>query len=132
WDGAKLTGYAFRNMAVDKSQFPDEVLEVYRRNALRPGGMTAMINYYRALFRTMPTARYQRRMETEILETPTLMTWGERDDALGKELTYGTEKLVRDFTIHYLPNASHWVQQDAPDQVNALMEAWLTRTVPIG
>jgi hypothetical protein len=27
--------------------FPDEVIEVYRQNALRPGGLTAMLNWYR-------------------------------------------------------------------------------------
>ncbi|MGH2899829.1 MAG: alpha/beta fold hydrolase, partial [Solirubrobacteraceae bacterium] len=48
---AKLVGDAFRNMAVDKSRFPDEVLEVYRRAAREPGALTAMINYYRALVR---------------------------------------------------------------------------------
>jgi epoxide hydrolase 4 len=54
------------------------------------------------------------------------MIWGEADSALGKELTYGTETLVRDFTIRYLPRVSHWVQQEAPEAVNAMMRAWLT------
>jgi pimeloyl-ACP methyl ester carboxylesterase len=53
------------------------------------------------------------------------MIWGEDDTALGKELTYGTEKLVKDFTIRYLPDVSHWVQQEAPETVNAMIEAWL-------
>jgi pimeloyl-ACP methyl ester carboxylesterase len=54
------------------------------------------------------------------------MVWGEVDRALGVELTYGTEELVSDLTIRYLPRASHWVQQDAPDEVNDILEAWLT------
>lgn len=57
------------------------------------------------------------------------MIWGEKDSALGKELTFGTEKLVRDFTLRYLPNASHWVQQEAPETVNTMIEAWLTGQV---
>lgn len=118
--GAKAIGDAFVNMAVDKNRFPEEVLAVYRKNALLPGAMTAMINYYRALMRHWP-----RKLPETMLETPTLMIWGEQDTALGKELSFGTEKLVRDFTLHYLPNASHWVQQDAPDEVNAILEAWL-------
>ena len=61
-----------------------------------------------------------------ILNTPTLMLWGEEDSALGIETTYGTEELVRDFTLRYLPGVSHWVQQEAPEVVNRMLEAWLT------
>ena len=51
--------------------------------------------------------------------------------ALGKELTYGTEELVSDFTIRYLPQVSHWVQQEAPEAVNAMIRAWIEgRHVP--
>jgi pimeloyl-ACP methyl ester carboxylesterase len=129
--GAKAIGDAFRNMAVDKSRFPDEVLDVYRRQALQPGALTAMINYYRAMIHDLPRPRHLRRMERTILEIPTLMIWGERDTALGKELTYGTDKLVRDFTLRYVPDVSHWVQQEAPETVNAMIEAWLGgRPVP--
>jgi pimeloyl-ACP methyl ester carboxylesterase len=112
----------FRGMAVDKSRFPRAVLEVYCRNALQPGALTAMLNYYRALF------RYGRRVDPtlgKLLEVPTLMIWGEQDSALGIELTYGTEALVRDFTVRYLPGVSHWVQQEAPDAVNEILLKWL-------
>lgn len=127
--GARAIGNAFRNMAIDKSRFPDEVLEVYREQARQPGALTAMIHWYRA------AVRYGRKDLPEgenppILDVPTLMIWGEADAALGKELTYGTERLVRDFTVHYLPNVSHWVQQEAPEQVNAILAEWLTRPRP--
>jgi pimeloyl-ACP methyl ester carboxylesterase len=62
---------------------------------------------------------------------PTLMLWGENDIALGKESTFGTERYVPNLTLRYLPNVSHWVQQEAPEVVNAMLEAWLTgRPVP--
>jgi len=127
--GARAVGEAFRRMAVDKSRFPEEVLDVYRKSALQPGAMTAMLNWYRAAGR-----RFGEDLpETPVLEIPTLMIWGEQDTALGKELTYGTEQLVRDFTIRYLPDVSHWVQQEAPERVNAILEAWLEgRTPPEG
>ena len=124
--GYRAIGDAFRNMAVDKSRFPDEVLRVYRENAARPGALTAMINYYRAHVRG-GGARRQRALGYPIIETPTLMIWGERDTALGKETTYGTDAYVRELTLHYLPDVSHWVQQEAPETVNAMIEAWLGR-----
>lgn len=124
---AKGIADAFLDSAVHKERFPEEVLDAYRRQALQPGAMTAMINYYRAAFRGWPRPKLLRQLQNIVLETPTLMIWGERDIALGKELTFGTDKLVRDLTLHYIPDASHWVQQDAPEKVNALIEAWLTR-----
>lgn len=122
--GAKGVGDMFYKMAVDKSRFPDEVLAHYRDNASQPGALTAMINYYRAVVRSGSSPQQKQIMET-YLETPTLMLWGEEDPALGKELTYGTEDLVSDFTIRYLPKISHWIQQEAPETVNVMLEAWL-------
>jgi pimeloyl-ACP methyl ester carboxylesterase len=114
--------HVFRSMAVDKSRFPDEVLRVYQDAAAQPGALTAMINYYRALIRGRKRQRSRRR---GTIEVPTLMLWGEVDAALGKELTYGTDRYVRHLTLRYLPNVSHWVQQEAPETVNAMIEAWL-------
>jgi pimeloyl-ACP methyl ester carboxylesterase len=116
---------AFRNMAVDKSRFPDEVLQVYRDNAARPGALTAMLNYYRALIRG-GGGRRQQRLGYPVIDLPTLMIWGEHDSALGKETTYGTQTFVPNLTLRYLPNVSHWVQQEAPETVNAMLQAWLT------
>jgi epoxide hydrolase 4 len=119
--GAAAIGEAFRGMAVDKSRFPDEVLAVFRRNALEPGAMTAMLNWYRAAGRRFGALA----ADTRAIETPTLLIWGEEDRALGKETTFGTERYVKDLTVQYLPGVSHWVQQEAPEAVNRILEDWL-------
>ncbi len=93
-------------MAVDKSRFPPEVADVYRNNALIPGAMTAMINYYRA-------------------NTGMLRRWGEADTALGIENPEGYGSYVSDFTLHRLPGVSHWVQQEAPERVNEILAGWI-------
>lgn len=117
--GAEMVAKAFTSMAVDKSRFPEADLAVYRENALQPGAATAMLNWYRA-------ARFiEQKVAYPMVEVPTLLIWGEEDSALGKELTYGTDELVRDLTLRYLPGVSHWVQQEAPEQVNAILEEWL-------
>lgn len=120
---AQVVADAFYKMAINKDRFPPAVLDEYRNNALIPGAMTAMINYYRAAMRARP-AELDFSLPP-ILDTPTLMLWGEEDAALGKELTYGTDKLVTNFTIRYLPQVSHWVQQEAPEAVNAMIKAWI-------
>jgi pimeloyl-ACP methyl ester carboxylesterase len=126
--GARAISRAFLDMAVDKSRFPPDVLDVYRRQALEPGALRAMINYYRANRALVSRTRagHTRPSLRDTIDVPTLLIWGEADTALGKELTYGTEHLVRDLTVRYLPSVSHWVQQEAPERVNELIETWLS------
>ncbi len=120
-NGARGIKGAFYNMAVDKSRFGRDVLQTYANAALRPGSMTAMINFYRALLRTPD----MRNIGDARVETPTLMIWGEEDAALNIHCTEGTEQWVPHFTLHRLPKVSHWVQQEAPEKVNALLGEWL-------
>jgi pimeloyl-ACP methyl ester carboxylesterase len=118
---ARAIRRAFHGMAVDKSNFGPEVLDRYARDAQRPGAMTGMINWYRAAFRL----RSKLAGPWDVIETPTLIVWGEEDGALGIELLDGTEAYVRDLTVRRLPNVSHWVQQEAPGQVNVILREWL-------
>ncbi|HLZ82725.1 MAG TPA: alpha/beta hydrolase, partial [Caulobacteraceae bacterium] len=92
-----------------------------------PGAMTAMINYYRA--NTALLGRW--RAASPTIEVPTLMIWGEEDTALCIENTEGYDGLVRDFTLHRLPGVSHWVQQEAPETVNALLGAWVAERLAV-
>jgi pimeloyl-ACP methyl ester carboxylesterase len=117
--------HAMRDTAVDKGRFPDAVGQVYRDSAAQPGALTAMVNYYRALVRGGGGDR-QRALGYPRIDTPTLLIWGEEDVALVKETTYGTEKWVPNLTVRYLRGVSHWVQQEAPEVVNTLLQAWLT------
>jgi pimeloyl-ACP methyl ester carboxylesterase len=110
-----------RGTAVHKDRFPDEVLEPYRRNALLPGAMTAMIDYYRANLRAM----YLQSWSAPAVTVPTLMLWGEQDVAIGVEFCEGHGDLVADLTLHRFPDASHWVHEEAPDEVNARIGAWM-------
>ncbi len=119
---AQAVGRAFSDMAVDKSRFPVAVTDEFRRNALEPGALTAMVNYYRAAVRA---GRQAMNPEPGIVDVSTLMIWGEEDTALGKATTFGTDAYVKDLTLRYLPGVSHWVQQEAPETVNAMVEAWL-------
>ena len=81
-----------------------------------------MLNWYRA---AVVSGKEFRSRELPVLETPTLLVWGEQDVALGRELAEGTEEYVSNLTVRYLPDASHWVQQDEPEAVNAMMAAFL-------
>ena len=118
---ARAVRQAFHGMAVDKTHFGPDVLDRYARDAQRPGAMTGMINWYRAAMRVPGKMAGP----WPVIETPTLIVWGEEDAALGIELLDGTDAYVRDLTLERLPGVSHWVQQEAPDKVNAILKKWL-------
>lgn len=114
----------FRGMAIDKTRFPADVLDVYAAAALTPGALTAMVNWYRA------AVRFRDRMKVGKggrVDVPVLIVWGEADTALGLETLDGTDRYVADLTIRRLPGVSHWVQQEAPEAVNAILAEWLPR-----
>lgn len=121
---AEAIGRVLTDTLWNRNAISAEHLEVFRRNAAVPGALTAMINYYRALVRG-GGARRQRELGYPVINTPTLMLWGDADMALGIETTHGTEAYVSNLTLRTLPHISHWVQQDAPHEVNAMIEAFL-------
>ena len=118
----------FRRMAVRKDTFTEEDLRQFREALQKPGALTAAINYYRATFRNFRAMRELEQSAKQIA-APTLLVWAENDVALGKELTYGMEPLFSStFRIHYVPNCSHWVNEEQPDLVNRLLLDFLGDT----
>jgi pimeloyl-ACP methyl ester carboxylesterase len=119
-----------RKTSRNPARFTDEALEIYRANAARPGGLTAMLNWYRGFFRYGGMRRFFGR-NVPTIHIPTLFLWGDADVALSLRTTHRTEKYVSDLTLRVFPGVSHWIQQEAPDEVNAMLEAWLLgRRVP--
>ena len=122
-------GELFRKTATHPENFTDEDVRIYAENAHHPGALRAMINYYRAIGYGGGGKRMMARGWPSV-DTPTLMLWGEADMALTKETTFGTAEYVTDLTLHYLPEISHWVQQDAPREVNRYLVQWLGHLSP--
>jgi epoxide hydrolase 4 len=118
----QLIAEGLQRMAIDKSTFSLADLEAYKDAAAKRGALTAMVNYYRNIFQGL----LQDSLKQKELEIPTLMIWGENDAALSKELTYETAKYVKNLTIKYIPNCSHWVQQEQPQLVNQYIREFLS------
>jgi pimeloyl-ACP methyl ester carboxylesterase len=95
-----------------------EDIERYTEAMARPGVLTATLNYYRALL------RHPRETQAllERIEAPVLVIWGEKDRALSRWLAdpplLWVPNLLR---VECLPEASHWVAEDQPQEVNALL-----------
>ena len=108
--------------SANPGSFSEEDLDRYAEAWARPGAITAMLNWYRAAMRRGPRATLRR---IRPIAAPTVVIWGEQDIALGAELAEpraedvpGLEAVVR------LPEASHFVQHDAPAKVNAVLTAF--------
>ena len=116
--------------AATPSTFDERDLRRYREAAGRPGALTAAINYYRALFRGELRRELGAVLEERrslAVRVPTLLVWGERDPALGVELTRGLDRWVADLRVERLPDAGHWVQNERPGRVTDLLVEFLSR-----
>ncbi len=93
-------------------KFSEEDKQKYVEAASQPGAATGAINYYRAAFRSPASFKWQK------IECPTMVVWGTGDPFLGEEMAEPSPKWVPDCTVHKLPGIGHWVQNEAPEEVN--------------
>ncbi len=98
--------------------FRAEDLEAYRNAYANAGGLTGMINWYRALMCHRPAMPHDVRVKM-----PVLILWGKNDVALSYEMAAESLKLCLQRQLLAFEDATHWVQHDAAEAVNrALME----------
>ena len=122
-----------REDPVDPDAFDSVDVERYTEALSKPGALTAAINYYRALARENPIGTLRRALVGRSgrppayrrVQVPTLLIWGEQDSALSVSLTEGLDGWVENLRVERLPEASHWVQADAPETVNDLLVDFL-------
>jgi pimeloyl-ACP methyl ester carboxylesterase len=62
------------------------------------------------------------------LTIPTLVIWALDDMALPPENLDGMDALITDLTVVKVPDCGHFVPWEAPDQVNAALDAYFART----
>lgn len=115
-----------RRDPVTPGTFSDEDVRLYKEALGQPGALTAAINYYRAAFRFPPRVRGRKWPEG----LKTLLVWGMRDRYLGPGLLEGLDRWVPNLTVERIPDASHWVQADAPARVNEILIRFLTSVRP--
>ncbi|BDW82018.1 epoxide hydrolase [Erythrobacter sp. Dej080120_24] len=91
-----------------------------------------MLNYYRASPMVVPTMEEPFELPAEFtapalpnLTIPTLVIWALDDLALPAENLEGMEEIIAPLTIHKVPDCGHFVPWEAPEAVNAAMEAFL-------
>ncbi|PIK68601.1 alpha/beta fold hydrolase [Methylobacterium frigidaeris] len=103
--------------------FSPHDLDLYAAAWRRPGAITTMLNWYRAL-------RLPREPAPGPIRPPVLVLWGERDTALERGLAAASLRLCAQGTVRYFPNATHWLQHEEPQAVNATLVGFLTAEGP--
>ena len=111
--------------------------QVYQKVWSVPGAVNGMLQYYRAMPQLAPSEKAISDKSKQVITTtqmkipnirincPTLILWGEQDQAFVKENIDGVEEYVPDVRIKRFPDASHWLQHELPDAVNLEIEAFL-------
>ena len=98
--------------------FDADDLQQYRKAWSNPGTVTAMINWYRAFFRTRPPLP-----EDKMVHVPTRILWGMQDMFLLPEMAEESAAWCDSAKLTYFSSASHWLQHEEPEAVNeALIE----------
>jgi len=98
--------------------FSDDDIVRYERAWSQPGALTAMLNWYRAL-------PFNPEMEEPQVLPPTLLIWGVKDRFLEKGLAEASIALCRSGNIRWIDDATHWVQHEEPEAVNAALVDFL-------
>jgi pimeloyl-ACP methyl ester carboxylesterase len=109
-----------------------------------PGALTGGLNYYRAsgvgpavsgspanverpATTTDSTPNALNGQPPMIVRVPTLVIWGDKDTALLPGNLTGLESVVPTLTVKHIPDATHWVVREKPDEVNRFIRAFLSQ-----
>jgi epoxide hydrolase 4 len=120
---SQLTAEGLATWVRDEGARP-HYLEAFRRSSFE-----GMLNYYKANYPrepySVPSTAYPK------VKCPVLMFHGLKDKALLPGALNDTWNWVeKDLTLVTVPEADHWVQQDAADLVTRTLVGWLSRSSP--
>jgi pimeloyl-ACP methyl ester carboxylesterase len=114
---------ALKNTTAEKDVFKPEDIERYKESWSEPFALTAMINYYRA---NVFSRLFSKSESQEKIRVPTLFIYGEKDHAILPETVKGVgEAVAAPFEYFHIPDAGHWVQQEAAETVTQILREFL-------
>ncbi|MGY1726691.1 alpha/beta fold hydrolase [Geodermatophilus sp. SYSU D01062] len=88
-----------------------EAVDQYVAVLSAPGALTAALNWYRAMSSSTPV---------DDVPVPTTFVWSDADIAIGRIAAEGCGEFVAgDYRFVELPGVSHWIPEQAPDQLAA-------------
>lgn len=130
---ARLWKFAFGNGG---PAFTPAERAAYLEAWSQPGALTASLNWYRASPLNPPAegdagaARFTLEAKNFMVRVPTLVVHGERDTALLPAILDGLDECVPDLRIERIPDATHWVAEEKPATLNALIRRFIGAGAP--
>ena len=92
-----------------------EAMEHYVARLAEPGALTAALNWYRAIDPVVV-------LSLQPVSAPTLFVWSTDDPAIGREAADACAAHVAGpYRFEVLEGVSHWIPEDAPDDLNRLL-----------
>jgi pimeloyl-ACP methyl ester carboxylesterase len=105
----------FRYDPERRGAYSEEDVEEIVASAREPGALRGMLAWYRAMIQRPTHTRWKP------IERPVQVIWGEKDRYLLREIAEPSREWVPNLRFTAIPDASHWVQADAPERVNRLL-----------
>jgi pimeloyl-ACP methyl ester carboxylesterase len=103
---------------LDSPGVPAEAVDRYVDQLSAPGALTAALNWYRAM---------DSGTRVDPIDVPTTYVWSDGDAAVGRTAAEAcADQVTADFRFVELPGVSHWIPEQAPEQ---LARAVLDRVV---
>jgi pimeloyl-ACP methyl ester carboxylesterase len=97
------------------SGVPAEAIDEYVAALSAPGALTAALNWYRAMSSSD---------RVDPLQVPTTYVWSDGDVAIGRTAAEACANYVTgDYRFVELPGITHWIPEQAPDQLAAAILA---------
>jgi pimeloyl-ACP methyl ester carboxylesterase len=114
-----LLARSLRRQPANSDAFSEADISEYKRVLAKPGRLTGGLNYYRAAMWYAGDLN----APPQQVDMETLVLWGEQDPFISVKVLDRMNQWVPRMRIVRIPEASHWVQNEAPETVNrALIE----------
>jgi pimeloyl-ACP methyl ester carboxylesterase len=103
--------------AMRRSGLSEDRARAYLEAMREPGALTGALNWYRALPFEVTAVR-----DAKPVTVPTLYVWSTKDVALGRKAAELTARFVSGpYRFEVLEGVSHWIPEEAPDEVVRLV-----------
>jgi pimeloyl-ACP methyl ester carboxylesterase len=118
-----LLANGLKNSTAETDVFTDEVIAQYKKSWREDGALSSALNYYRA---NILQRLFGGKSADEKIKVPTLFIYGEKDQAVLPETVKGVgEAIDAPFSEIRIPDAGHWVQQEAAEIVTDSLREFL-------
>lgn len=120
----------FKEQVSRPGTFSEADIAAYREALQQPGALTAALNYYRAnvtrLMRRSSSGQGARAGQDNRIRVPTLFIFAEQDFAILPQTVKDVGRFIdAPYRELRIPDSSHWVQNEAAEEVNAALLEFL-------